>query len=147
MQMAWPLWEGLAPSAAHRDAAIRAVLAPDMRCPSGIRSTSSLDPAYNNDNIITPASNWKGPVWICSNAVLAYTLAAQGRRAEALQLAADITRLLAHDLRTGGVWHECYHSEDREIKLASPGFLSWNLMGADLYECIAAGRDPLRLED
>lgn len=53
-QMAWPLWEGLAATDAQRHAAVRAVLAPDMRCASGIRSTSRDDPAYSNDNIIVP---------------------------------------------------------------------------------------------
>ena len=146
LQMAWPLWENLQASEAQRDAAIRAILAPDMRCASGIRSTSNTDPRYSNDNIIVPYSNWRGPVWICSNAVLAYTLASQGRRTEALALAADITRILADDLRANGQWHECYHSDDPSVYLASPGFLSWNMMGADLYESIAAGKDPLKLE-
>ena len=53
-QMAWPLWEGLHQTDAQRDAAVRAILAPDMRCCSGVRSTSSLDARYSNDNIIVP---------------------------------------------------------------------------------------------
>lgn len=53
-------------------------------------------------------SNWRGPVWINVNCVLAYTLAANGYRAEAAALARDITRTLADDLRANGQWHECY---------------------------------------
>ena len=53
-QMALPLLVGLAPSPRHAAAAVAAVLAPDMRCPYGVRSTSSLDARYGNANIIVP---------------------------------------------------------------------------------------------
>jgi hypothetical protein len=85
-------------------------------------------------------------VWINVNCVLAYTLAASGYRAEAAALARDLTRTLADDLRANGQWHECYHAEDPKTYLAAPGFLSWDLMGADVATCVAEGRDPLRLE-
>jgi alpha,alpha-trehalase len=58
-QMAWPLWAGLAETTEQTEAAVRAVLAPDMWTPWGIRSTSARDPRYNNENIIVPYSNWK----------------------------------------------------------------------------------------
>jgi neutral trehalase len=55
-QMAWPLWAGMAESPAHAAAASKAILAPDMRCRWGIRSTSSAHPLYSNENRITPYS-------------------------------------------------------------------------------------------
>ena len=67
-QAAWPLWEHLAPSRAHADAAVRAIMAPDLRCASGVRSTSSAHPLYSNTNMITPYSNWRGPVCACGRA-------------------------------------------------------------------------------
>ena len=42
--------------------------------------------------------------------------------------------------------HECYHAEDPKVYLAAPGFLSWCMMGADIYSCIEAGQDPMKLE-
>lgn len=144
-QVAWPLWEGLARDKARRDAAVRALLAPDLRCGWGVRSTSSADARYSNVNCITPYSNWRGPVWINVNAVLCYALAAAGYRAEAQALADDITRLLADDAAVHGRWHECYHSEVRLQELACPSFLSWNMMGAALSHNIKMGIDPLAL--
>lgn len=133
--MAWPLWAGMAPDAEHAGAAARAVLAPDMRCPWGVRSTSALHELYSNENCITPysacgesrgcsvwrqpsrallhfpAGNWRGPIWINVNCVLAYALHAAGLRDEALSLASDVTSLLAADLRRTGAWHENYDAE------------------------------------
>lgn len=93
-----------------------------------------------------PAADWKGPVWINVNAVLCYALVTNGYTAEAEALAADLVRTLANDLRANGQWHENYHAEDPAVFLASPGFLSWNLMGADLLDNVRAGVDPMSLE-
>jgi len=146
-QAAWPLWERLQGSRAQADAAVRALLAPDMRCASGVRSTSSAHPAYSNTNMITPYSNWRGPVWINVNCVLAYALMRNGYQAEAEALARDVVRVLADDLRANGEWHECYHADDASVYLAAPGFLSWNMMGAELWDNIVARRDPMALDD
>ena len=57
------------------------------------------------------AGNWRGPLWINVNCVLAYALQAAGFKEEALRLAGDVTTLLADDLRRTGTWHENYDSE------------------------------------
>ena len=41
---------------------------------------------------------------------------------------------------------QCYHAEDAAVYLAAPDFLSWDMMGADLYQNIEAGIDPLALK-
>jgi len=145
-QMALPLLAGLAPSAAHAAAAVRAVLAPDMLSVHGLRSTSAADPRYSNDNIIVPYSNWRGPVWpgpVC--AVLCYALARAGARDDALALAAATVRTLAADVRATGCMHENYHAETG-APLAADGFLSWNLLCHSLYDNLLLGVDPFSLE-
>merc|ERR1712196_388582 len=89
------------------------LMKPDMLSPWGIRSTSSLDKRYNNWNEITPYSNWRGPIWANANALLLY-----GARAACnascdgvIAVARNLTTLLANDLRTTGVWHECWSSK------------------------------------
>lgn len=143
-QMAWPLWAGMAESAEHAAAAARAILAPDMRCRWGIRSTSSAHALYSNENRITPYSNWRGPVWINVNVVLAYALHSNGFVEDARILACDVTKLLADDIRRTGSWHENYDSETG-LGLASPGFLSWNTLVAELLPNLTEGRDPFAL--
>jgi glycogen debranching enzyme len=95
--------------------------------------------------MIDPYSNWRGPIWINANAVLAYSLRSQGYEREAAQLADAIVALLASDLVVNnGQWHECYDS-DNGTALAAPGFLSWNTLGATLQADVAAGLDPFSL--
>ena len=50
----------------------------------GLRSTSSDDPRYNNENEIVPYSNWRGPMWVNANALTAYGLARYGFKALAM---------------------------------------------------------------
>jgi len=118
----------------------------DMCTPFGIRSTSSLDPAYNNANIIVPDSNWQGPVWIISNCLLAYAASNYGWKQAATDIAIKISRILKEDLEKTGVWHECYDSETGE-GLAGPGFLSWNVLAATLLDNLKAGKNPFDLAE
>ena len=46
------MWAGLA-NATQAALALAAVRAPDMWTPFGIASTSTADPRYNNDNIVS----------------------------------------------------------------------------------------------
>ena len=108
------------------------LLAPDMLSEWGVRSTSSDDPRYSNADIITPYSNWRGPVWTNANAMLIYGLATSpGHADRAAPLAAAVVRALADDLRANGTWHECLSSATG-AGLAAPGFLSWDTLGATL---------------
>eukprot|EP01094_Clydonella_sp_ATCC50884_P015326 TRINITY_DN25917_c0_g1_i1.p2 TRINITY_DN25917_c0_g1~~TRINITY_DN25917_c0_g1_i1.p2 ORF type:complete len:177 (+),score=35.42 TRINITY_DN25917_c0_g1_i1:2-532(+) len=144
--LAFPLWcagDGCADHA-QQQAMASTLQAPDLLTPYGVRSTSSLDPRYSNANVIVPYSNWRGPVWINSNSVLAYGLRSAGLQDLAVHLAVNVTRTLANDLRDSGTWHECYHSETGK-GLAAPGFLSWNTLGASLLPDVIAGRDPFSL--
>ena len=104
-QMAWPLWDGGTDNETLVAMAAAELQAPDMWTPFGVRSVSSADPRYNNDNIINPYSNWRGPVWINVNAVLAFSLRARGFAAAAAALAANVVHTLAQDLRATGTWH------------------------------------------
>lgn len=144
-QAAWPVWAGLAANESVRQAALTSLLEADLWSPFGLRSAASTDPRYNNDNIINPYSNWRGPIWINVNAVMAYTLRANGQAPAAGALADTVVRVLAADLRTNGQWHEAYNSENGTA-LAAPGFLSWDTLGADLQRNVAAGVDPFSLQ-
>ena len=52
--------------------------ADDMMSDWGVRSTSSADPLYTNEDVIYPYSNWRGPVWVVAQAMLAYGLLDHG---------------------------------------------------------------------
>ena len=143
-QLAWPLWDGGTANATLVAAAAAELLVGDMWTPFGVRSVSSADPRYNNDNIINPYSNWRGPIWINVNAVLAHSLRSRGFEAAANELAANVVHTLAEDLRATGTWHEAYHSETG-AGLAAAGFLSWDTLGATLVRDVAAGVDPFSL--
>jgi len=75
--------------------------------------------------------------------VLAYTLAASGKRDEALALARDLTRMLAADIVSCGAMHECYDGDTgRPLSSESKGFVSWNALVATLADSIERGIDP-----
>eukprot|EP00299_Pterocystis_sp_00344_P008419 c3186_g1_i2.p1 GENE.c3186_g1_i2~~c3186_g1_i2.p1 ORF type:complete len:406 (-),score=71.88 c3186_g1_i2:29-1084(-) len=145
--MAFPLWEPLLMSGHEEkiDLVVSQVRSADMWTKFGVRSTSSSDSLYNNENIIVPYSNWQGPIWICSNTVIAYALNNYDRfHSDAVELAHNIVELLAADLRETQVWHECYHGDTGQ-GLAAPGFLSWNVLGGSLLQNIEANVNPFAL--
>lgn len=144
-QAAWPLWSGGTSNSTLIQLAARELFKSDLWSPFGVRSVSSGDPRYNNDNIINPYSNWRGPIWINVNAILAHALNAQGFTAQAQDLSARVVHTLAEDLRATGTWHESYSSETGE-GLAAAGFLSWNTLGATLIKDINDGFDPFAIE-
>ena len=143
-QAAWPVWEGLAANESVRSAALTTLMEADLWGGWGVRSVSTGDPRFNNDNIINPYSNWRGPIWINVNAIISYTLRANGLEAAAAALADTVVHTLAEDLRNSGTWHECFNSENG-TGLAASGFLSWDTLGADLQADVAAGRDPFKI--
>ena len=101
------------------------------------------EPAESTTAIYGGNSNWRGPVWINVNAVLCYTLAAAGRRGEALAIARALTLMLARDIAKCGGMHECYCPDTGEpLSTESINFLSWNAMAATLHDNLLAGVDP-----
>jgi glycogen debranching enzyme len=142
-QCAWPLWAGLTVGVAERDAALYELLQHDLRAAHGIRSTSTEDARYTLVDCIVPYSNWRGPVWINVNCVLAYTLASCGHKSEAIKLATELTTMLANDITKSGVMHECYNGDDgMPLSSESKGFLSWNVLIASLLDNLEADIDP-----
>jgi glycogen debranching enzyme len=51
-QVWFPIWADLAANQSQVAAALASVQLPDLWTPYGMRSTSSADPRYNNDNIM-----------------------------------------------------------------------------------------------
>lgn len=143
-QAAWPIWNPLG-NLTLQQASIASLLEPDLFCEYGIRSTSSLDPRYANDNIIDPYSEWRGPLWINVNAILAYSLNRLGYTKEATTIADNVVHVLADDIRNTGVWHECYSTQNG-TGLAAAGFLSWNTLGATLQRNLLYNIDPFSLD-
>jgi len=132
-------------------AAWNAVSAPDMLSVYGIRSASASDPRYTNADYVTPYSNWRGPIWINTNALIAYGLASANLTAAALDVAGRLIRVLAKGLHedpeganAGTAWRECYNS-DTGAGLAAPGFLNWNTLAAFLPANIRARVNPFQI--
>lgn len=145
---ALPLWNQLAPQD-HLKSLLNLLTSSDMRSKWGVRSTSSVDPRYSNAKRIVPYSNWRGPVWVNANALLAYGLNSYAGSAPeagelALSLANDVVTALANDLRNTGTWHECMSSETGE-GLAAPDFLSWDTLGGSLLQDLHMGVDPFAI--
>ena len=118
----------------------------DLMSSFGLRSTSSGHSQYSNEAVLHPYSNWRGPVWVIANALACYGLSKQGQKDQAIELADAMLSILADDLRSGDGpgWHEAYSSEDGS-PLAAPGFLSWNVLSADLLSNLQNDVDPFAL--
>ena len=115
-----------------------------MLAPYGIRSLSKQDPSYNNVSMITPYSNWQGPVWINTNYLYFLALRRYGFNDEAAKLAGILGRMVLADIEKWGSMHECYDAESgkglaptaaqsKEHKF--PGFVGWNLLVQDMLQC------------
>jgi alpha,alpha-trehalase len=116
----------------------------EMRSPYGFRSLSKSDPAYNNEAIIDPYSNWRGPVWINANFLDWIVLRRYGFTAEAHQLAVTLAGELHRDIAKWGSMHEGYNAETGEGLAPTPaqspggkfaGFVGWNLLAEDMLGC------------
>ena len=95
-----PLVDGLIPRDEGRRMISLYLLNPaQMRSDHGFRSLSRFNPAYNNQAIINPYSNWRGPIWINANFLDWIALRRYGFNDEAhwlaVSLAADIHRDIA----------------------------------------------------
>ena len=109
--MGFPMWANISSGIQAHKLRVE-ILKSDMLSPFGIRSTSALDPRYNNINEIKPYSNWEGPVWVNANAVLTYGLSKYGYRKDAIDIAKRVVQTLANDAENQGTWHEGYDSEN-----------------------------------
>ena len=143
-----PLVDGLLPTADAKRMISRHLLNPaEMRSDYGFRSLSKRDIAYNNDAIINPYSNWRGPVWINANFIHWLALRAYGYRDEAHWLAVTLARELHRDIEKWGSMHEDYSAETGDglapTVEESPGgrfagFVGWNLLALDMLQCETA---------
>jgi alpha,alpha-trehalase len=157
--LAWsnflPLVDGLlAPADARRMIQLHLLNPAEMRSPYGFRSLSKSDAAYNNDAIINPYSNWRGPIWINANYLDWVALRRYGFRTESRWLAGTLASMLRRDIAQWGSMHEDYNAETGEglapTVAQSPGgkfagFVGWNLLALDMLQCENAGTDCMTL--
>ncbi|TRZ75682.1 MAG: hypothetical protein D4R97_02070 [Bacteroidetes bacterium] len=115
----------------------------------GLRSLSAKDPAYNNECIIIPYSNWQGPIWINANYMYTIALIRYGFRYEAGDIAKKLVSILLKDIKDNHSMHECYDA-DTGAPLAptaaqSPngiftGFVGWNMLEQNMLEGALTGK-------
>lgn len=140
---------GLLAPAEARAMIRRYLLNPDyMLAPYGIRSLSKQDPKYNNVSMITPYSNWQGPVWINTNYLYFLALRRYGFDDAAAKLAGILGHMVLEDIHKWGSMHECYDAETGEGLAPTaaqskehkfPGFVGWDLLVQDMLQCEANG--------
>ncbi|MGA9024353.1 MAG: trehalase family glycosidase, partial [Terracidiphilus sp.] len=127
----------------------------EMRSPYGFRSLSKSDPAYNNDAIIVPYSNWRGPIWLNANYLDWIALRRYGFSTEAHWLAQTLAGMLRRDIATWGSMHEDYNAETGAGLAPTPeqshggkfaGFVGWNLLAEDMLQCEVTGQHCMTLE-
>jgi len=116
----------------------------EMHSDYGFRSLAKSDPAYNNEAIITPYSNWRGPIWINANFLEWIALRRYGFPAESRWLAVTLAGELHRDIAKWGSMHEDYSAETGDGLAPtieqSPGghfagFVGWNLLAQDMLQC------------
>ena len=145
-----PLVDGLLKRSDARRMIRKHLLNPDeMKSEFGFRSLAQNDPAYNNEAIINPYSNWRGPIWINANFLDWIALRRYGYRAETHWLAVTLAGVLHRDITKWGSMHEDYDAESglglSPTPAQSPGgrfagFVGWNLLAQDMLQCEVAHR-------
>jgi alpha,alpha-trehalase len=140
-----PLLDGLLPDADAKRTIRDHLLNPaEMRGEFGLRSLAKSDPAYNNEAIINPYSNWRGPIWINANFLDWIVLRRYGFHGEARWLATTLAGDLHRDIAHWGSMHEDYSADTGEglapTVAESPGgkfagFVGWNLLAEDMLQC------------
>ena len=108
----------------------------------GLRTLSKQDTDYNNDNIIIPYSNWRGPVWPVANYLYFIALKNYGFDKEVIELTEIIGTMLVQDIEACGSMHENYHA-DSGASLAPTaeqskngiftGFVGWNMLSENMF--------------
>ncbi len=146
-----PLADGLlSPTDARRMIRLHLLNRDEMRSDSGFRSLAKNDPAYNNQAIINPYSNWRGPIWINANFMDWLALRRYGYRAQSRWLAVTLAAMLHRDIAQWGSMHEDYNAETGAGLAPTPaqspggkfaGFVGWNLLAEDMLQCEASQSD------
>ena len=150
-----PLAFGLLPPRdARRMIRLHLLNSAEMRSPYGFRSLSKSDAAYNNQAIIDPYSNWRGPIWINANFLCWLALRRYGFQAESRQLAVTLAQILHHDIAQWGSMHENYDAEtgkglaptiEQSPNQKFAGFVGWNLLAQDMLQCELTNQHCLTL--
>ncbi len=145
-----PLVDGVLPRDEGRRMILLYLLNPtQMRSEHGFRSLSRFDPVYNNDAIINPYSNWRGPIWINANFLDWIALRRYGFNEEAHWLAVTLAADIHRDITRWGSMHEDYDAESGDglapTVAQSPGgkfagFVGWNLLAEDMLQCEVTGQ-------
>ena len=122
--------------------------------PFGACSLSRLDPDYNNVNMISPFSNWQGPVWPIANYFYFIGLLNHGFHDHAADLVRRLTRVYRRDLEACGSLHENYDAETglplapsaaQSVHGIEGGFVGWNLLLQDMIEMLDGRSNLLQL--
>lgn len=140
-----PLVDGLLPPADARRMIRCHLLNPDeMQSRYGLRSLAKSEPAYNNQAIINPYSNWRGPIWINANFLDWIALRRYGFHAESRWLAVTLAAMLHRDVAKWDSMHEDYNADTGDGLAPTPeqspggkfaGFVGWNLLAQDMLQC------------
>ncbi len=140
-----PLVDGLlSPADARRMIRMHLLKRDEMRSMNGFRSLAKNDVSYNNQAIINPYSNWRGPIWINANFLDWLALRRYGYRAESHWLAVTLATMLHRDILQWGSMHEDYDAETGSGLAPTPaqspggkfaGFVGWNLLAEDMLQC------------
>ncbi len=151
-----PLAEGMLPEREGRRMIEKHLLNPEeMRSAYGFRSLAKSDKAYNNEAIIDPYSNWRGPIWINANYLDWIALRRYGFKAESHWLAETVAAMLRRDIAKWGSMHENYNAETGDGLAPTPaqspggkfaGFVGWDLLGLDMLQCESTGQHCMTLE-
>jgi alpha,alpha-trehalase len=116
----------------------------EMRSDFGFRSLSKKDLAYDNEAMIKPYSNWRGPIWINANPLHWIALRRYGFPEESHWLAFTLAGMLHRDIAKWGSMHENYNAETGDGLAPTPGqspggkfagFVGWNLLALDMLQC------------
>ena len=150
-----PLIDGLlSPREARRMIRLHLLNPAEMRSPYGFRSLSKSDPSYNNEAIIDPYSNWRGPIWINANYLDWIVLRRYEFHSESRWLAITLAGMLHRDIARWGSMHEDYNAETGDglapTAAQSPGgkfagFVGWNLLALDMLQCETTQRHCMTL--
>ena len=140
-----PLLDGLPPQSEGQRMIREHLLNPaEMRSGYGFRSLAKSDNAYNNEAIIDPYSNWRGPIWVNANFLDWLILRRYGFAPEAHTLSLALASALHRDIANWGSMHEDYSAETGEGLAPTvaqstggkfAGFVGWNLLALDMLQC------------